>query len=120
MRPLDYFFSLADREGAFSPDGRLCREFVKLTAPLLGEAHAGDLCFRTGSRLGETAGRTLGNMAAFLLGEFDDRTMALEEADWDEIRETLEDAAAGIDMNILTGLMGELLSRGSLKRGSSG
>jgi hypothetical protein len=119
MRPLDYFFSLADREGAFSPEGRLGREFVKLTAPLLGEENARDLCFRTGARLGEKAGLSLGNMAAFFLGEFDDKTMTLNDADWDEIRETLEDAADTIDLTTLTGLMDGLLSRGKLDKGQS-
>jgi hypothetical protein len=116
MRPLDRFFLLADREKDCSPEGRLGREFVTLTAPLLGEACAEALCFRTASRLGDKAGLALGNMAAFLLGEFDDRTMDLDDAGWDEIRETLEDAASRIDLNILTGLMGELLSRGKLNR----
>ncbi|MDR1177805.1 MAG: hypothetical protein LBK64_03145 [Spirochaetaceae bacterium] len=116
MRPLDYFFSLADREKSFSPEGHLAREFVKLASPVLGETCAGDLCFRTVSRLGEKAGPALGNMAAFLLGEFDDGTMTLDDADWDEIRETLEDAADGIDLNTLTGLMDGLLSRGKLEK----
>lgn len=107
---------MADREKSFSPDGKLAGEFVRLAAPVLGESCAGDLCFRTASRLGEKAGPALGNMAAFLLGEFDDETMTLDEADWDEIRETLEDAAAGIDLNVLTGLMDGLLSRGKLKK----
>jgi hypothetical protein len=116
MRPLDYFFSLADREKTCSPEVRLCREFVKLSSPLVGEASAQDLCFRTVSRLGGKAGLTLGNMAAFLLGEFDDQTMARVEEDWEELRETVEDAAAGMDLNMLTGLMDGLLSRGKLKR----
>ncbi|MDR0389589.1 MAG: hypothetical protein LBH73_05920 [Spirochaetaceae bacterium] len=116
MRPLDHFFSLADREELCSPEGRLGREFVKLIAPSLGEASALDLCVRTCARLGDKAGFALGNMAAFLLGEFDDRTMVLDDADWDEIRESIEDAADHIDLTTLTCLMDGLLSRGRLNQ----
>jgi hypothetical protein len=115
MRPLDYFFSLAAREKDCSPEGKLGREFVKLSAPILGAGTAADLCYRTGERLGEKAGLTLGYMAAFLLGEFDDETMPLEAPDWIELRETLEDASAMMDLTTLTSLMGELLSRGKLQ-----
>ncbi|MDR1428815.1 MAG: hypothetical protein LBI85_00870 [Spirochaetaceae bacterium] len=115
MRPLD-FFSQADRETSFSPEGRLAREFVKLAAPVLGKENALDLCRRTVSRLGENAGPALENMAAFLLGEFDDKTMSLDDELWDEIRESLEDASDSIDLDTLTSLMGGLLSRGKLKK----
>ena len=116
MRPLDYFFSLSGREKVFSLEGRFAREFVKLTAPVVGEENARSLCFRTAQRLGSRAGAGLGNMAAFLLGEFDDETMTLADDDWDELRETLEDASQDMDLAALTSLMGELLSRGRLKK----
>ena len=53
-------------------------------------------------------------MAAFFLGEYDSPSMPLDQADWQEIRGTLEDVSGEMDLNILTALMGELLSRGVL------
>jgi hypothetical protein len=56
----------------------------------------------------------LGNIAAFFLGEYD-HAMEMEEADWIEIQQTLEDASEKINIETLTGLMGELLSMHKLK-----
>ncbi|GHV75166.1 hypothetical protein AGMMS49940_24680 [Spirochaetia bacterium] len=40
--------------------------------------------------------------------------MPLEGDDWETIRNTLEDVSGEMDINTLTALMGELLSRGIL------
>jgi hypothetical protein len=53
-------------------------------------------------------------MAAFFLGEYDD-SMSLGDEDWDDIRETLEEAAGEMEINTLTELMAELLKRGLIK-----
>jgi hypothetical protein len=129
MRPADHFFSkLASLEGSLQAGSinlsgpeqeRLARSFSRLAAPALGSSAAEDLCYRTLERLrGCPPGalRRLGALAAFFLGEYDDASMSLEEEDWEEIRETLEDASGDMDLQTLTALMGDLLSRGILDR----
>jgi hypothetical protein len=108
MRPLDQFFSkLASLES--SPDrSRLEQDFSRLIAPVLGAAAAADIGNRTLDPW------KLGFMAAFFLGEYDEKTMPLDHDDWHTIRETLEDVSGEMDINTLTALMGDLLSRGVL------
>jgi hypothetical protein len=103
-------------EGKAAED-RLIRQFVSLTAPVIGAAGAEDLCAATldGPPVkSRSRYRRLGFIAAFLLGDFDDDSMELDDEDWVNIRETLEDASTGMDLETLTSLMGELLSRGRL------
>jgi hypothetical protein len=127
MRPLDRFFSqLAQLEQAQkSPEialereaaDHLIREFSRLLTPIIGGPASEDLCFRTLERnRGKNPAvlQKLGNIAAFFLGEYED-TMKLDEEDWIEIQETLQDVSEEIDIDTLTGLMGELLSVGELK-----
>jgi hypothetical protein len=123
MRPVEHFLSLLDRlEGsrdAGAAEDQLVREFVSLTAPVIGPAAAGDLCADALDRLKAKRPcryRKLGFIAAFLLGDFDDGSMELDEDDWEDIRETLEDVSTGMDLETLTRLMGGLLSRGKLDR----
>jgi hypothetical protein len=126
MRPIDRFFSeLISLEQSLRTPSELLRarerlgqDFSRLLAAAIGGAAARDLCYRTLDRI--TAGnpgslKKLGSMAAFFLEEYDKETMPpLDEDDWREIRETLEDASEKMDINTLTVLMGELLSRGYL------
>ncbi|MFP3042880.1 hypothetical protein LQZ19_13765 [Treponema primitia] len=125
MRPVDHFFSkLASLEDSLrgpsavleSRDrSRLEQDFSQLIGPALGKTAAADLCNRTIDRVAlPLALQKLGDMAAFFLGEYDGETMHLDREDWQEIQETLEDASGEMDINILTSLMGELLSRGIL------
>jgi hypothetical protein len=129
MRPIDLFFSRIGRlEAAPGFDrrrlARLSGDFAALVAPLIGERTAGELFNRALERAGCPGGaekpggghslQSLGAIAAFFTGEFDDETMSLEDEDWEDIRETLEEISGEIDMNVLTALMGELLSRGKL------
>jgi hypothetical protein len=131
MRPIDHFFSrIISLEGSLRgpvlpPEdrSRLCQDFSRLTAPVLGAAAAEDLCYRTLDRIAREIPphlQKLGAMAAFFLGEYDEETMSaefesrLDREDWREIRETLEDISGEIDVNTLTTLMGELVSRGVL------
>jgi hypothetical protein len=98
--------------------GRLHDEFVSLVGPVLGPDVAGDLFGRTFERCvqpdgGRSSLVSIGGMAAFFLGEYDD-SMALADEDWDDIRETVEEAAGDMDMNTLTSLMDELLKRGAI------
>ncbi|MDR0450474.1 MAG: hypothetical protein LBH26_04335 [Treponema sp.] len=124
MRPVERFLSLLERleqardSGSASASGdRLAREFVNLCAPILGAAAAKDLCAAAFERLKAKrppACRKLGFIAAFLLDDFDDESMELDDEDWKDIREALEDASAGMNLDVLTTLMGGLLSRGKL------
>ncbi|GHV45905.1 hypothetical protein AGMMS49546_32910 [Spirochaetia bacterium] len=123
MRPVDHFLSQLDkleRSGqALDAAGgdRLVREFVSLCAAVIGAAAAEDLCRSILERLrgsAKPALQRLGFAAAFLLGEFDD-SMNLDQGDWEDIRETLEDVSGEMNLDTLTALMGELLSRGVLK-----
>jgi hypothetical protein len=124
---INRFFSLIDGiEGArqeASPLGsrdaaHLEREFSRLVAPVIGGAQAEDLFYRTMDGIPRKKGgsvQKLGYIAAFFLGEFDDESMTLEADDWQEIKETIEDASEEINLVTLTSLMDALLSRGLLK-----
>jgi hypothetical protein len=137
MRPVEHFLSLLDRleqtgdSGGASANGfsvagnresegtedRLVREFVRLAAPVIGAAAAEDLCAAALDRLkakGSREYRKIGFIAAFLLEDFDDDSMELDDEDWEDIRETLEDVSGGMSLETLTNLMDELLSRGKL------
>jgi hypothetical protein len=105
-----------ERSGNAGDEDHLIREFVSLTAPVIGATAAEDLCAAVLDRLRIKQPRQyqkIGVIAAFLLGEFDD-SMDLDDNDWEDIRETLEDSAADMSIDALTVLMGELLSRGKL------
>jgi hypothetical protein len=97
---------------------RLRGDFVSLVGPVIGPEAAGDIFSRRLRRGQPGGGRgslvNLGAIAAFFLGEYDD-TMSLDDEDWDDIRETLEEAAGEMDMNTLTALMDGLLKRGLIK-----
>jgi hypothetical protein len=98
----------------------LARGFTDLAAAVIGRDGARDLCGALLGVLREKAGPRgrlpylkLGYALAFLLGEFDD-SMKLDTEEWEEIRAALEEAAGDMDLDTLTALMGELLSRGKL------
>jgi hypothetical protein len=119
MRPADHFLSKVDRVSSAVLDGetrrRFERDFSVLVAPVLGAVVTADLYNRVMDRsAADTALRKLGAMAAFFLGDYDEKTMPLEREDWEEIRGTLEDVSEEIDIKTLGALMGELLSRGVL------
>jgi hypothetical protein len=127
MRPVEHFLAQLDKFERLSlalrnsaeqenAEDRITKEFVSLTAPVIGNNTAQDLCFSCLDRLRSQRNppySRLGYVAAFLLKEFD-ATMELDSNDWEDIRDTLEDAAGEMDMDTLTTLMGELLSRGEL------
>jgi hypothetical protein len=125
MRPVEHFLSQLDKieGGAVPPGGAeeyIVRTFTGLTAPVIGKTAAADLCGALLDPPGENPGPgggipclRLGYAAAFILGEFDD-SMELSDGEWEEIRNTLEEAAGEMDLNTLTALMGELLERGKI------
>ncbi|MDR2303862.1 MAG: hypothetical protein LBE10_04675 [Treponema sp.] len=124
MRPADHFLSLLSRyspeEGGFSLTSSQCdylkREFSSLVSPVLGRRYAEEFFERSGERIEQDGGSPLrlGAAAAFFLQEFDDRHMELKEEDWEDIRETLNEASGEIDLEILTKLMAALLERGKI------
>ncbi|MDR3138335.1 MAG: hypothetical protein LBT95_01540 [Treponema sp.] len=123
MRPADHFFSLLTALERAGPPGeglsahdksRIAREFSRLITPVIGASAGEDLFYHTLEKAGNQFLRKIGAMAAFFLGEYDDSGMALEDDDWREIRETLEDVSEEIDIKTLTALMGGLLSRGKM------
>jgi hypothetical protein len=122
MRPVEHFLSQLDKferrrgPGEAGVEDSIIRGFIGLTAPVIGKGAAGDLC---GAFLNRSRGNggpcylKLGYAAAFLLEEFDD-SMELEAAEWEDIRNALEDASGEMDLKTLASLMGDLLSRGKL------
>jgi hypothetical protein len=124
MRPADHFLSLLSRhspgQGGFSRKSSefdyLKREFSSLVGPVLGRRRAEEFFERAGERIERDGGSPLrlGAAAAFFLQEFDDRDMKLKEEDWEDIRETLNEASEEIDLEVLTKLMADLMERGKL------
>jgi hypothetical protein len=130
MRPIGHFIAQLDRLAASLNNGSTDRpdlraldqiegEFAALISPVIGVSPAQGLALRMRERMEKTTAaslRKMGYTAAFFLGEYDDASMPLEAEDWQEIRETIEDASEEIDIAALTSLMSELLSRGLLER----
>jgi hypothetical protein len=84
--------------------------FIQLTGPILGESLAKELFHQIVPGTDEQ----YQGIAAFFRGEYDDTSMHLENNDWIIIRETVEHVSGDMDIDMLTALMGELLSRGVL------
>ena len=124
MRPVEHYLSQLDKMDRGAPQAgaeeTALRGFTDLAAAVIGRDGARDLC---NALLGLQREKTgpggrlslikLGYAAAFLLGEYDD-SMELDTEEWEEIRAALEEAAGEMDLDTLTALMGELLSRGKL------
>ncbi|MDR2376490.1 MAG: hypothetical protein LBD96_08645 [Treponema sp.] len=124
MRAVEYFLSQLDKmeRGGLEANAEetAIRGFTDLVAPVTGRDSARELCSALLEVLREKPGPggrpsyvKLAYAAAFLLGEFDD-SMELGAGEWEEIRNTLEDAACDMDLKTLTALMGELLERGKI------
>lgn len=123
MSPADRFLSKLTARVKSPGDGAeesgwIGREFCRLTAPVIGNAAAEDICCRTLERLrGQNPESLLklGYIAAFFWDEYEESSMPLGIEDWREIQETVEDASEVIDINTLTRLMDNLLARGLLQ-----
>jgi hypothetical protein len=128
MRPVDHYFSILTKlecslavidpeAAALKPGAPAAGEFVRLCTPVIGAEAAVDLYYRTIEGLGGQSPENLNKLgftAAFLLGEYDESSMTLEDSDWQNIRDTIEDVSEEIDLNTLTDLMNSLLTRGLL------
>ncbi|MDR2808468.1 MAG: hypothetical protein LBB43_05600 [Spirochaetaceae bacterium] len=83
--------------------------FIRRTAPILGDSAAEELFQSIDSP------EKYDSIAAFFRGEFSDTAMHLEPEDWSLILETVERVSGEMDIDTLTVLMGDLLSRGILQ-----
>lgn len=125
MRDVDRFLTELDalgHSGTKTVDqqlaSRLCDSFCRLTVPVVGAEAAEGLFRHWADSYGakkEPEYLPLGYLAAFLLREYDGKSMPLDRRDFEEMRDVLSEAAKEIDMDILTELMSELVSRGLLK-----
>jgi hypothetical protein len=120
MRPADRSYS-PPRKPARNRDEKTSgpeRDFVSLVGPVTGEAAAAGLFRRVHARCTLPGGvlslMKTGAIAAFFLEDYDD-SVPLDNEDWDDIRETLEESAGEMNLDALTALMDGLLSRGKLK-----
>lgn len=128
MKDIDKFFSDGDRiiskwraEGSGKTD-RLasalsahflswCRPLSDIAAPLAQyweTAYAGTLGTEEGRK---AAIEWFGALHALLHDEFDN-TMDFPDADWDEIRETINAEAENMDLDLLSGILTVIVDRG--------
>jgi hypothetical protein len=119
MRASDHFYSELDaiaRRGETDlhhPE----RAFLKLAVPVVGEVAAGELFHWWAERhasAGSVGWAKLGHIASFVLGDYDDSTMDLDSEDWAAIRDIVSAEAEELDLDDLTRLMADLVSRGAL------
>lgn len=91
--------------------------FYRLTAPIVGEAAAEEL-FRFWEERHAAAGAIdwpkLGHLASFILGDYDDATMDLNKDDWAAVRDIMSAEAEEMNLEDLTRIMADLVSRGAL------
>lgn len=119
MRASDHFYSELDglaRRNETDLDFAE-RSFVRLTAPVVGEVASGELFRWWAERHAAAlpyAWTKLGHLAAFVLGDYDDSSMDLDSADWSAIRDIVSAEAEVMNLDELTRLMAELVSRGAL------
>jgi hypothetical protein len=125
LRPIDHFCAGLERSSLSLKRGEsldkksaayIAKTFVSLTGPVLGGGAAGresaeDIFYRTLERCRNGSLEKIGALAAFFLGEHDG-LMCLDDEDWEDIKETLEEVSEEINPDTLGALMGELVSRG--------
>jgi hypothetical protein len=126
MREADHFYSVLEgirkrsRPGSGLRDAgedEAKRAFERLVIPVTGDTVASELFRWWSEKYGaedEPRWERLGHIAAFVLGDFDDGTMELDADDWDAIRDAVAGEADDLDLDTLTRLMTDLVSRGVL------
>lgn len=57
----------------------------------------------------------LGDLASFLVGDFDDDRMRLDGEDWEAIRDCVSAEADEMNLDQLTRIMSDLVSHGALR-----
>jgi hypothetical protein len=90
--------------------------FKRAVVPVVGTTVAEELFawWRDEAAAGPSGFERLGYIAAFLLGEYEQASMPLPADAWSQVREALSAEAESLDLDVLTKLMGELVSRGVL------
>jgi hypothetical protein len=123
MRPSDHFYSELDAAARRNRDSlevaleSAVLSFSRLIAPTVGGDVAEALFDWWRERYGsmdKPQWEKLGHIAAFVLGDYDDRSMDLDRDDWEAIRDVLSDAADELDLSVLSRLMADLVSHGAL------
>lgn len=119
MRPSDHFYSELEstaRHGDVQPKSAE-HSFTRLTAPVVGDVAAGEL-FRFWEERHAAAKpiqwEKLGHLAAFILGDYDDASMDLDKKDWEAVRDIMSAEAESMNLDDLTRIMADLVSRGAL------
>lgn len=129
MTALDKFFSDTDRliahadnPSANFSDKKFADELLRLTSPLIGDFeplssplteywkdhYTPTLTSAEGRKF---AAQWFANLYALLSGSFT-KDMDFPDRDWDEIRETVNDQAEYLDMDILSTIMTTIVERG--------
>ena len=123
MRASDHFYTeleISARRNRGSPatafeDASLA--FSRLVAPIVATDVAEALFNWWLERYGggdTPCWEKLAHIGAFILGDYDAVTMDLDHDDWEAIRDILSEAAEELDLDVLSRLMAELVSRGAL------
>jgi hypothetical protein len=123
MRASEHFYSELDaaaRRNRGSPTAAVegaSLAFSRLVAPIAGEDVANELFNWWLERYGTGEAphwEKLAHISAFVLGDYDAATMDLDATDWEAIRDVLSGAADELDLDVLSRLMMDLVSRGAL------
>jgi hypothetical protein len=122
MRASDHFYTELDlaarrnRGSTVSAAEEASYAFRRLVGPTVGEDTAEELFNWWLERHGGETPRwdKLGHIGAFILGDYDAATMDLDQEDWEAIRDILSAAADELDLDVLSRLMSDLVSRGVL------
>lgn len=121
MKAVDHFLSILERN--FSPNIQdsdlqfLRHNFYTYSKPIIGSTGSASLFeyWRKNYLQEDRASfMKLGYLAAFLMEEYEAVSMPLDQEDFLELRDTLNDAAEEMNMDVLTSLMSMLVSSGYL------
>ncbi len=94
---------------------KIRKDFSLLLSPLV-DVSVGETLFdawwNRNRSLPQPNWASLGYMGAFILNEYDEGTMPLEQDDWIDLRDAITDGAEEMDLDVLTELLDRLLARG--------
>jgi len=126
MRPAEHFLSVLDTlqrsqrsDGSNIPEtsvvDKIRKDFSRLLSPLI-DISVGETLFDSwwnrNRSLPMPRWASLGYMGAFILNEYDEATMPLDQEDWIDLRDAITDGAEEMDLDTLTELLDRLLARG--------
>lgn len=119
MRPSDRFLSILGRNYTLplqqADQTYLSQNFNSLCSHIIGTEASNSLFeywLENCAYKNKATFLKLGYFAAFLAEEYDAESMPLDAEDFIELRDTLNEAAEEMDMDVLTNLMSELVSSG--------